>query len=148
MKKSLGNPLWNKYHTFGVVRNPYDRLLSNFKYIQKLKVHHLHSVYDDFNDFEEFVLQIRSLDWKDYQHYYLTESGKILVNDVLKFEHLENDFARLTAALKLADVNLKQHNPSERKKDFMSYFNDKMIRVVNEVYADDFTIFGYKKIEP
>ncbi len=148
LKNILGDEFWERYYSFGVVRNPYDRLISNFKYINRSPAHDLHAVYDEFNDFSEFIHNIHSLPWKDYQHHYLAVNGQILVDKIMRFENLDEDFSLFIRKFHLPDVKLNRVNISQRRKDYSSYYNAEMISIVNEVYDEDFRIFGYEKIKP
>ena len=84
--------------------------------------------------------------WKDLQHHYLVADGKLAVKKVLRFEQLENDFKEVLKDLNLNDVKLLKLNTSQRKPDFLSYYDPEMIKIVNNIFDKDFSYFGYSKI--
>jgi hypothetical protein len=143
----IGSEKYKRYYSFGVVRNPYDRAVSNFKYISRSKTHDLHSVYYEFESFEDYVKKLHTLIWIDPQFHYLTNKGKILVDKVMKFENLDQDFKDFLHKFNLTEVELKRHNTSQRLSNYLSYYDDEMIDIINREFDEDFRIFGYEKIK-
>ncbi len=148
LKELLGEERWNAHLTFGVVRNPYDRLISNFKYISKRPSHYHWEQYNTYGNFKVFVLNLHDVPWKDFQHHYLAANGKIVVKKILRFESINSDFKNLISKMGLPDIPLQKFNVSQRKADFLSYYDPEMIEIVNDVFDEDFRLFGYEKTKP
>ena len=158
-----------KYDWFMVVRNPYVRILSEFKCgsagIGNIK-------YDNFRteckDFEKYIkhnkdtiskdmfnsyIQLRILNrGKWYYHYtelykYLPSDPNIVMN-IIRFENLNEDFDKLMGKYSL-DFKLNKHsNKSKPVKFTINDFSDDTINMINEVYHKDFELFNYEKIIP
>ena len=77
------------------------------------------------------------------QYYHLIFNGKIIINEILRFENLEIDFNKFIAKYKLEPVNLSHENVTEHNH-YSTYFNDKQIEIVKQIYKKDFDLFGYK----
>ena len=142
-----------KYFSFAFVRNPFDRLYSAYKFLEKggMNIHdkntfniHL-SKYRNFEDFvlnginKKLIYQITHL-IPQYE-YLCNNSGRILVDFIGKFENLDNDIILLSKKLK-KDIKLNHHNYNE-KKDYKMAYTDEMIEKVHQVYQKDIDIFEY-----
>jgi len=132
-------------NTFSVVRNPFDRLVSHFCYIKTnnsyyYKKHPQCDLMKDcnFSDFVYLLLSSKETLLDPQCYYICDDKDNVLVEHILRFESLNEDFK------KFWDLNLLHVNKSKRKKDWRFYYNDKTLEIVNKVYAKDFQIFNYK----
>lgn len=147
LRNAVGEKNWNSYYSFAVVRNPYQRLLSNYHFISRRENHALREYYLERPTFRDYVLKIESMPWHDFQHHYLTDQGKIMVKKVIRFEELESGFSEVLKEIGLPEIRLGKVNVIGTEKDFLSQYDDEMIRIVNRVYDEDFRIFNYQKIQ-
>jgi len=134
--------LKDKYDWFMVVRNPYDRILSEYycKWGGKNKVNSFTK-----EDFNKFLINKINSRCKIGHHY--TEQYKYLDKDckinIIKFENLEEEFNNLMRKYNI-DLKLNKHsNKCNEKKFKVSDFSLDLIRLINVVYEKDFIEFGY-----
>lgn len=143
----------NKTNTsFGVVRNPYDWAVSYYEFSKTFFVHPDHPIIKDmnFNTFVSFVCQsveekrITSIGRYMTQTDYLFDSnGKKIVNVILRFEQLKDDW-NIICLIAKADVSLRHLNESTIRKDYESYYDDRTISMINKTFYNDFINFNYK----
>ena len=144
--------LYNSCFRFTVVRNPYDRIMSMYKYAYKMNEVNIKS---NNIGFEEWILKTFRYKEKKYffsdkilgtQTNYLTDfEGNINLELLMRFENIQEDFKLLKGALNLKK-DLPHYNPSI-KKDLSHYFyNHEILNTINEIFNDDFVNFNYKKI--
>ena len=151
----------SQWFRFGVVRNPYDRLLSAYKSKITdinheptfLKIRgkildyygltgHGHKV--TFPQFVKWVHQVRHMD----SHWNI--QAKILRVDVVKysllarFENFDKDMEKFFAGTKIAPLPLEITNPTNPTK-MSEFYTQELADIVYEIYQKDFEQFGYHR---
>ena len=131
IREKLGKKIYDDYFKFAFVRNPYDRVVSEYHVRQRL----LPNIKMSFGDFvhKRIAQRHRAGVWKwfrskaekaledqfDTQYEFIfDESGKKLVDFVGKYESLENDFKkigdRLGLKAQLPVMNRSKHEDYRR----------------------------------
>jgi len=140
----------NRYDWFMVVRNPYDRLLSQY-YCRwgGIGLKHINHTKEEFNKYlmskivkEEFNVKFKPETNGDHytpQYKYLHPDHQI---QILKFENLAAEFATLMTTYSLT-IKLQKKNVSQKGKFTVADFSPELVREINRFYAADFEMFGY-----
>ena len=142
---SVDPKIKKKYDWFMVVRNPYDRILSEY-YCPWVDMSNKKYTNQEINNFLIDKIKNRS---KEGDHF--TEQYKYLDNTtfikIIKFENLIPELKQLYKQYNLnIDLPNKKINSGRDKKIFTSNdFNEELIELINFVYAKDFELFGYPK---
>jgi hypothetical protein len=147
LKAELPARKWNSYLKFGVVRNPYDRATSFFFYLQQRPKSDKYSLFRKLGNFRNYVLYLKDQNFKETQKYYFADAqGHILMDHILRFENLETDFPALVGRLGLPPVSLPVLNARKAKKDYVEHLDNEILAILNDIYHEDFELFGYEKI--
>lgn len=141
------------YFKFTFVRNPWDRLLSAYMFLRsgglngedtQWAARHL-APYADFNDFVMGWVNENNIWTKLHfypQSYFLTLDGRLAVDFIGRFEHIDDDFAYIAARL---GINSRlEHLNSSGERNYRDYYSQESADVVARVYREDIALLAYR----
>jgi hypothetical protein len=138
--------------TFAVVRNPYDRWISEYY------CDYWGYKGDDVNDpraMNKWIQTNITLPIIQYGHtmpqhlYIFDERGNQVITHVLKYETLAKDFPALVKQYGMGRIRLPPKNVSQAKRNRLSKRNlsRTSIRLINLHSQQDFEKFGYRMVK-
>jgi len=144
-RKVLPSQVFNQYYKFAFVRNPYDWHVSQYNYHRGTTNSFFHSQLKDLS-FKEYVVWAaeHQEEAKSIQSSFLSDNdGTMLVDFVGKFENLEDDFQVICDRLGIRN-KLPRRNSSQRRPNYMSYYDDELREIIYKSHKKDFDTFGYE----
>lgn len=153
----LSADLFASYFTFSVVRNPWDRALSMYRF----QAGHRPSSTLSFPDFVKNRLggrMWRKRYWwvRPQAEYLFDDADRPLVDFVGRFEDLDDAYATVRPRAGLASEHLPLANeaggrggeavvaPSRPREPFADRYDDRTAAVVASLYERDIALFGYQ----
>jgi hypothetical protein len=130
-----------KYFIFSAIRNPFDRLISSWKFLESTRNRTLLD-----------VLENMPRESPDYEHLtrpqieILREKGTstLVVDDLIRFENLQHDFDRICDRVNRPRIQLPHVNTSERELGYRQYFDSRTRELAERHFAKDIEMFGYE----
>ena len=129
-----------------VVRNPYDRVLSDYFWQNRGCKNILEFLILIENTLKKEKSEIVKFDDFHQNHflpqYEYIRSDKFKIDKIFKFENLDLDFQNYFPGKKLCHINKSNH------VNWKEFFLDKReeLDLINKIYSIDFENFGYNKI--
>jgi len=141
LRSRLGPARYERYLTFAFVRNPWDRLVSEYAYLLATPTHRHHRRVRSMRGIEQY-LDFEIARGRPSQADFLTDrEGRVIVDFVGRFETLHEDFRRVCDRLGL-DAELPHLNASAHR-DYRSYYSDEAAARVGRHFRHEIDLFGY-----
>jgi hypothetical protein len=155
IREIIGTADWDKMFKFSIVRNPYDRVISTFKFLKNWEG--TPELYKNklkkFKDVNDYVLSNMwdESDGPDFifkpQTFWLTDNNdrnKVIVDFVGRLECLDEDLAFIQSKIEGVNV-LPERTPQLNKTEGEFQLDVDSIAKINNYYARDFGFFNYEK---
>jgi hypothetical protein len=134
---------WDNYFKFSIVRHPYTRALSEYFWRKGKTGQNLRFNPTEFSSFLN-LLKERKSDHDLSQYDYLYNNGKLLVDNVGKYEDLKTSINTLCKYINESkDFPITQK--SSNKNSYINFLTSKHKDKIIELYNKDFEFFNYKK---
>jgi hypothetical protein len=145
----VGLQRWREAFTFTVVRNPWDKVVSHYAYrvqtnqtgLGEKPVQFLDWVIEAYGRrnpryYDKPMMFMPQIDW-------ITDpGGRILVNFVARFEHLQTDFDSICARIG-RDATPLPHRKSSQRGAYRDYYDEVTRQIVTDWFRRDIETFNY-----
>lgn len=136
---------------FGFVRNPYDRLVSLFFYLKKIRLEEV----PEALSFDEFCRMVARGEYPPvglYNHKGISQcnpmtgwligpDGRLIVDFLGRFENLEEDLRTVCRTIGIPDEI--PHENRTQHRHYREYYTPETRAIVEKVYRGDLDRFGY-----
>ena len=144
VKKNLGAELWNSYLKISAIRNPFDRMISQFHYVRRTKGPLPRTLDAHRAEFRDYIL---NSDWKADESVVFT-GGEFAPDVLIRYEYLADDLNTLAERLGLDKSRTKlvaTKVTSSQRLDFSisDYFDPETTATVQDRMAWCFERGGY-----
>ena len=138
MQSVIEPEIFDTYHKFVIVRNPFDRFASRFFYFKKIN-----SKFENykFDEFLEWDLKFNRIVNNQYK-FLLNKNKQIGVDTILRFENIETDFKNLILKLNLKSGKLSHLNFTNNH-NYRNIYTDKAKDLVYKYSKQDLEFFNY-----
>lgn len=142
-KSILDEEVYNKLYKFCVVRNPWEMAVSYYfsPHWKKWEKYHSPEKWDIDNFIKLLDFQILPL-----RHYICTSDNNNLsdeMNNIIRFENLENEFNEVLNELGIKNNKLMHKNKSNHD-DYRVYYTDDLKDIVYNKFKEEINFFNYE----
>ena len=138
--KRVAPKKYKRYKKVTLVRNPWDRLYSRYKWLNKWLLKGNRPT----PTFEKAVKENRIHEHHLRPHQFFIKQGDIvLIDKFCFFETLQTNFNQLCRSVKARPVKLKHLNAAGTRVDYRAQYDNEMIDIVANFYREDIEMFGY-----
>jgi hypothetical protein len=151
---------WNEYYKFTIVRNPWQRYFSFFKYFKSYsekymrrdesinwcdpEVHQGKSCVKLFkNKDDQTALKSIILNNDSQESYYCDGTGQVIVDHIAEFDNLQNEFVFLCNQAGIQTPSLQHSNKSSNQQNMHDIYNQELIDIVAEKEKSVIELKGY-----
>lgn len=146
----IGRKRWDEVYKFSVVRNPWEKVHSWYKFRVKLNQSKMSARPISFKDWVACTYG----EPKDPYYYYRPkpfmpqvdwlkdDQGVIDMDRIVRFENLQEGFTEV--ARELGIPSELPHINKTKKTNYRDFYDDETRRIVGEWHAEDIEYFGYK----
>jgi hypothetical protein len=130
------------YFKFAVVRNPWARAVSEYKFSYQRRGIAFEIFLSEVVGKGRGVVEQRHVD--PQKRFLYGENGTLLVDRVLRYESLADEFAEVSRTIFGRAEPLPVVNASRDPSSYRAFYNAAGRRLIAEVYGDDIETFGYQ----
>lgn len=151
VKKAVGEKVFNEYFKFTMVRNPWDRVISQYLYLQKRKDLREFLGVPRHVSFVEYLKRIQEkphVHWSPQTNFFLDNNGEVMVDYIARYEDYRSEVLFILKRIGLVregdhdSVEIPHVNRSVRKP-YWRYFSSETREMVAEIYRSDIEYFDY-----
>jgi len=145
----IGQKKWDQAYKFAVVRNPWDKVVSQYKHNIKNNVTHMATTKIPFKDWVACTYGSQ----RNHYYYYRPQmflpqvewlrdfEGHIKIDDIVRFENLTEGINRVFDRLGI-DQELPHVNTTPNTH-YQDYFDDGSRQTISDWFHEDIDEFGY-----
>ncbi len=135
---------WAGAFKFAFVRNPWDRVLSHYRFRKRRQMLRQAQHYQSFKDWlrHELVERKKKGNLRPQLEWLLSQNGHLDIDYIGRFEKLRDDFERLCQKLEIS-AKLPHLEYSPHPVDYRTFFDSEMVDIVADFYQKDIHQFEY-----
>lgn len=145
----IGREEWERKFTFTIVRNPWDKVISQYHFRAQTNQTDLGLIKVGFNDWVRLTYGDRNPAYLNKPKMFIPQSdwitdkaGKILVDFVGRFENLNDDFLKICKHIGI--TTKLPHIKTSKHEHYKDYYSEEAIEIVAAWYKKDLENFGYR----
>ena len=142
--EKFGDGVWDEYTSFTVVRNPWDRMVSEYSWQRQQNWGNRDISFFDFCKCNyDWYPEKEKLHLKTQFSFCIDSAKTFRIGNLVKFENLQEGLNIVCDKIGIPHQKLRHINKSKHKH-YTEYYDDENRQIVAEKFAKDIEYFGYK----
>ena len=145
VRREVGADLFGACFKFAVVRNPWDKAVSQYVYMKQRRDLRRRIGINRFSSFKTYLSRLHRFDhvqWMPQWRFLLDENGEMLMDFIGRFEDFEADVRNALAQVNIP-CNTLPHEKKGKRDHYARYYDQESREMVAHIYAKDIELFGY-----
>lgn len=148
----FGEAEWRRRFTFGIARNPWDRLVSTYNFVRNRPTHEQHARISA-QSFEQFVREraeaaatpegMATALWRGPHLWFDDADGRQLVDAVYRLEDLTEAYPEILRRCGIAEHTPLPHINNYPHDHYRAYYSEDLAARVADLCADEISRFAY-----
>ena len=159
IRAKLSPEVYARFHSFAVVRNPFDHAVSHFEYMKQYRNARIAARFARMS-FEAYLADRMKgtgffsrifVRLPDQSYFVVGRDGQLAVDSLLRFEAITDEFDTLASNLRLPAPEIAEHNQTRarnRSRPLAEWYNATTLDMVRTLYDRDFDMLGYPRDFP
>ncbi len=145
IRSEVGAAVFSRYYKFTLVRNPWDKAVSQFAYMdarEDLRRFLGMKKGDGFKSYLALISKKKHVQWEPQVEFVRDSDGAVLVDYIGRYEAFSESVSRTLNAIGLRADRIPHANRTDRAA-YQTYYDDESREMIAALYADDIEAFGY-----
>lgn len=145
VKRKLPREMFDAFHKFAVVRNPYDYAVSYYLYLRRNPTSRRHRDAQDWS-FLDFLRYMESKNRRSgiTQASWTSDAqGRLMLDELLRFETLAEQFPALLDRLGIEDRIALPHVNKTERGDYRELYGPQERAIADRLFREDLKLHGY-----
>jgi hypothetical protein len=145
IRSEVGELVFSDYFKFTIVRNPWDKAVSQFVYMSKREdLRYLIGMRqgDSFKRYLELISKKKHIQWEPQVSFVRSQDGDCMVDFVGRFETFSESVLQIMARLGICVTQIP-HEVKSLRIAYQDYFDSESKELVADLYAEDVKAFEY-----
>lgn len=146
IRTEVGGELFTRYYKFSIVRNPWDKAVSQFSSMETredLRGFIGMKSGDSFKKYLELIAKKKHVQWEPQVNFLRDGNGESLIDYVGRFESFTESVLHALNAIGISAKSIPHENAS-RRGPYQQYYDSESREMIATQYAGDIEAFGYR----
>lgn len=142
----VGRERFDEYFKFTIIRNPFSRAVSQYNYSRESRFLRRYIGLGKRDDFKTYLQKIHRkshVQWEPQVSFLYDHRGRQMVDYIGRLEDVDAAFTHICTEVGVT-AELPHKKKSGQKAPYQSYYDEESIAYIEDVYADDLEVLGYR----
>ena len=147
VRQEVGNTVFNAYYKFTIVRNPFDRIVSQFAYMQQRSdlMEYIGMTPDtEFKKYLDLISRKLHVQWMPQCEFIFDSDDSPMVDFIGRLENIDLDAKKIFKTIGLDSPDRVPRVKRSKRGMTCDYFLDtETVEMVADMFSDDIRLLGY-----